>query len=208
MTRRSGVGDPDFERQADALVRRLEALSDRVLGAAEGPPAAIVTEMLEELSAAVEELEVSTEEIHGQNEALAEAKKQLDLESARYRELFELAPDGYLVTDIVGVILESNRAASELLGTPGHFLLQKPVIVFIDAADRLSVLNHLHDAVNGSHGQFVEFETRIAPPNHDSFPASVHLTVGGAADTGNPRVLWLVRDISRRMEAEQRAQRQ
>ena len=178
-----------------------------MLGATEGPPAAIVTEMLEELSAAVEELEVSTEEIHGQNEALAEAKKHLDVESARYRELFDLAPDGYLVTDIVGVILESNRAASELLGTPGHFLLQKPVIVFVDAADRLSVLNHLHDAVTVPTASSSNFETRIAPPNHDSFPASVHLTVGGAAEAGNPRVLWLVRDISRRTEASVRSAR-
>ena len=204
MTRPLSVGDPDFERQADALVRRLEALSDRVLGAGAGagPPAAIVTEMLEELSAAVEELEVSTEEIHGQNEALAEAKNQLDLETARYRELFDLAPDGYLVTDTVGVILESNRAASELLGTPGHFLVQKPVVVFVDAAGRRPVLNHLHDAVNGTYGQFVEFETSFAPPNHDPFPASVHLTVGGSAEVGTLRVLWLVRDVSRRMEAE------
>ena len=105
--------------------------------------------MLEELSAAVEELEVSTEEIHGQNEALAEAKKQLDVESARYRELFDLAPDGYLVTDTVGVILESNRAASDMLGSAGPLPAQKPVVVFVDAADRRLVLNHLHDAVTG-----------------------------------------------------------
>ena len=140
MTPPSGhAGDPDFERQADA---RSSAASgpclERVMGATGDPPSPFVAEMLEELSAAVEELEVSTEEIHGQNEALAEAKKQLDLESARYRELFDLAPDGYLVTDPVGVILESNRAASELLGTPGHFLSQKPMVVFVDAPTGVS----------------------------------------------------------------------
>ena len=206
MTVASGyAGDPDFERQADALIRRLEALSERVMGVSGDPPSPLVAEMLEELSAAVEELEVSTEEIHGQNEALAEAKKQLDMESARYRELFDLAPDGYLVTDTVGVILESNRAASELLGTPSHFLSRKPVVVFVDAADRRLVLDQLHDAVAGTHGPVLEFEARFAPPKHDSFPASVHLTVGGgsgAADPAGPRVRWLLRDISRRMAAE------
>ena len=199
------AGDPEFERQADALIRRLEALSERVMSTTGDPPSPIVGEMLEELSAAVEELEVSTEEIHSQNEALAEAKKQLDLESARYRELFDLAPDGYLVTDTVGVILESNRAASEMLGTPGHFLDQKPVVVFVDAADRRLVLSHLHDAVTGEHGPVVEFEARFSPPNHEAFPASVHLTVGGAAgaaDSAGPRVRWLLRDVSRRAEAE------
>ncbi len=199
------AGDLDFERQADALIRRLEALSERVMSAVGDPPSPLVAEMLEELSAAVEELEVSTEEIHGQNEALVEAKKQLDVESARYRELFDLAPDGYLVTDTVGVILESNRAASGLLGTPGHFLNQKPVVVFVDAADRRAVLDHLHDAVTGDHGPVVEFEAGFAPPNRDPFSASVHLTVGGAAgaaDPAGPRVRWLLRDVSRRMAAE------
>ncbi len=204
-TRQSGAGDLDFERQADALIRRLEDLSERVLDASGGPPSPLVAEMLEELSAAIEELEVSTEEIHSQNEALADAKRQLDVESARYRDLFDLAPDGYLVTDTVGVILESNRAASELLGTAGPFLQQKPIVVFVDAADRRLVLNHLHDAVTGQHGPVLEFEARFAPPNQDSFPASVHLTVGsaaGAAEPGGPRVRWLLRDIRRRMEAE------
>ncbi len=180
------VGDPGFERQADALIRRLEALSERVMSATGDPPSPLVAEMLEELSAAVEELEVSTEEIHGQNEALVEAKKQLDVESARYRELFDLAPDGYLVTDTVGVILESNRAASDLLGTPGHFLDQKPVVVFVDAADRRAVLDHLHDAVSGDHGPVIEFEAGFAPPNRDPFSASVHITVGGAAGAADP----------------------
>ena len=205
MSSSGHAGDSDLERQADALIRRLEALSERVMSATGDPPSPLVAEMLEELSAAVEELEVSTEEIHGQNEALVEAKKQLDVESARYRELFDLAPDGYLVTDSVGVILESNRAASELLGTPGHFLNQKPLVVFVDAADRRAVLDHLHDAVSGDHGPVVEFEAGFAPPNRDPFSASVHLTVGGAAgaaDPAGPRVRWLLRDVSRRMAAE------
>ena len=160
------------------------------------------TEVVQELSAAVEEFEVSAEEIHGQNEALAEAKRQLDLESARYRELFDLAPDGYLVTDTSGVILESNRAASDLLGSPGQFLAHKPVIVFVDATDRRQVLNQLHDAVTGPEGQVVEFEARFAPPDGAPFHAAVHLTVGGVANTAVPRVRWLVSDVSRRVEAE------
>ncbi len=34
----------------------------------------------------------------------------------RYRELYELAPDPYLVTDAAGVVQEANRAAAGLLG--------------------------------------------------------------------------------------------
>jgi PAS domain S-box-containing protein len=203
MTERSlHAGDPEFERQIDALSHRLADLTERVLGTGEGPPPPFVAEVLEELSTTIEELEVTAEEIHGQNEALAEAKKQLDVETGRYRELFDLAPDGYLVTDIAGIILESNRAACDLLGSPGPFLSKKPVVVFVDAADRRLVLDHLHDAVRGREGQVLEFEATFAPPDHAPFPASVHLTVGGTADAGTPRVRWLVCDVSRRVAAE------
>jgi PAS domain S-box-containing protein len=204
VTRASGrAGDSDFEGQVDALSRRLTELTDRILGATGSLPDPLVAEVVEELAAAVEEFEVSAQEIHAQNEALGEAKRLLDLESARYRELFDLAPDGYLVTDTAGVILESNRAASELLGSPDYFLSHKPVVVFVDAPDRRLVLNHLHDAVTGPEGQVVEFEARFAPPDGAPFNASVHLTVGGPTDQSAPHVRWLVSNVTRRVAAEQ-----
>lgn len=46
---------------------------------------------------------------------LDEARQLLDLERRRYRELFDLAPVGYLVTDLEGVVLEANLAAREVL---------------------------------------------------------------------------------------------
>ncbi len=197
------AANPDLEGQVDALSLRLTALTDRIVGATGSLPGPLVDEVVQELAAAVEEFEVSAQEIHAQNEALGEAKRQLDLESARYRELFDLAPDGYLVTDTSGVILESNRAASGLLGSPGHFLRQKPVVVFVDAADRRLVLDRLHDAVTGHEGQVTEFEARFSPPDGPPFHASVHLTVGGVTDRSAVHVRWLVSDVSRRVAAEQ-----
>ena len=194
--------DSDLERNVDALSRRLTALTDRVLEATGSLPPPLVSEVVQELSAAVEEFEVSAQEIQSQNEALVEAKRQLDLESARYRELFDLAPDGYLVTDTSGVILESNRAASDLLASPGDFLAHKPVVVFVDLPDRRKVLNQLHDAVTGPEGNVVQFEARFAPPDGAPFHAAVHLTVGGMANGAASHVRWLVSDVSRRVAAE------
>jgi PAS domain-containing protein len=36
----------------------------------------------------------------------------------QYQALFELAPDGYLVTNAAGVIHTANQAAARLLGMP------------------------------------------------------------------------------------------
>ncbi|HBY80229.1 MAG TPA: PAS domain-containing sensor histidine kinase, partial [Cyanobacteria bacterium UBA11148] len=49
------------------------------------------------------------EEVRLQNEELIVARQAIEAERQRYRELFEFAPDGYLVTDIYGLIQEANR---------------------------------------------------------------------------------------------------
>jgi hypothetical protein len=48
-------------------------------------------------------------------QALELEVEQLALERDRYADLFELAPDAYLVTDTYGTIMEANAAASRLL---------------------------------------------------------------------------------------------
>lgn len=62
-----------------------------------------------ELEAALEEIQVLWEELHNQSASLAD-------ERHRYAEFFEYAPEPYLVTEPLGEIRETNRAACELLG--------------------------------------------------------------------------------------------
>ncbi len=67
------------------------------------------------LQTAMEELSAAEEELREQNQALIEARAVIEKERRRYQDLFELAPDPYLVTDTHGVIQEGNRAAGLLL---------------------------------------------------------------------------------------------
>src|SRR5687767_4744220 len=60
-------------------------------------------ETLEDLKVALEELRVAQEELRHQNDELATAHLQLDRERQRYQELFEFAPNPYLVTDHLGI---------------------------------------------------------------------------------------------------------
>ena len=76
-----------------------------------------------ELEAALEEIQVLWEELHNQSAALADERQ-------RYSEFFEYAPEAYLVTEPLGEIRESNRAACELLGEQeealeGQLLLER-----------------------------------------------------------------------------------
>jgi PAS domain S-box-containing protein len=188
--------------RVDSVSEGIAALSGRVLDLAAERSDPALEELLGELTAAVRALSARTEEVSTLSEALEQTQEQLDAQASRYLELFELAPDGYLVTDANGVILESNRAASGLFGSPARFLYRKPVIVFVDAVDRRLVLNHLHDALTVSANRVVSFEAGFAPPNGRAFPASVHVTASRSYGSDAVHVRWLVRDDSTRVVAE------
>jgi PAS domain S-box-containing protein len=188
--------------RVDRMSEGIASLSGRMLDLAAERSDPALEELLGELTAAVRALSARTEEVSTLSEALEQTQEQLDAQATRYVELFELAPDGYLVTDTNGVILESNRAASGLFGSPARFLYRKPVIVFVDGAERRLVLNHLHDALTVSANRVVSFEADFAPPNGRAFPASVHVTASRSYGSDAVHVRWLIRDESTRVAAE------
>jgi PAS domain S-box-containing protein len=55
---------------------------------------------------------------------------------AYFRKLFELAPAAYVVTDADLVIQDANSAAVRLLRRPLDHLAGKPLVQFIDTAER------------------------------------------------------------------------
>jgi PAS domain-containing protein len=56
------------------------------------------------LESSLQELQVIEEELRNNNEMLLDAQKVLDAERQRYQDLFEFAPDGYVVTNKSGLI--------------------------------------------------------------------------------------------------------
>src|SRR4051794_20552135 len=103
------------------------------LTATDLPPSA---EMLEDLKVALEELRVAEEELRQQNEELALTHVELDLERQRFAALFDFAPDAYLVTDPVGIVIQANQSAARLLRVPSSFLPGKAFATYIANEDR------------------------------------------------------------------------
>src|SRR5262245_40982255 len=103
----------------------------RLRRASEIDPESCQLEVLENLSTALEELNAMAEEWRSQNDELRQAYDDVEQARRRYRELFELAPDPYLVTDHYGLILEANEAAGTMLQRRTKFLLGKPLLPFL-----------------------------------------------------------------------------
>src|SRR5687767_9483318 len=94
-------------KTAAQFMQELEALRHRILGLE--ATATRMSALPEALQTALEELHIAEQELLVQNEALLTAHQAAEQESQRYAALFELVPDGYLVTDAAGLLLEANH---------------------------------------------------------------------------------------------------
>jgi PAS domain S-box-containing protein len=157
-----------------------------------------VMQVNQELQQTLEELQVVEEELCQQNEELASAREALELERQRYQDLFEFAPDGYLVTDVHGVIQEANNAAATLLSVRPNYLIGKPLVLFVAEQDRHWFINQLRNFEDRQEG-----EVKLQPRDSKLFTASIKVT--SICNSQGQRVSWrwLFSDISKRKQSEE-----
>ena len=77
------------------------------------------------------ELRVHQIELEMQNEELRRAQADLEASRARYLELYELAPVGYVTLDASDIVTEANLTAARLFGVTKDRLVGKPLTDFI-----------------------------------------------------------------------------
>ncbi|MEH2084901.1 MAG: EAL domain-containing protein [Nostoc sp.] len=151
----------------------------------------MITEAFEKLNTAMEELLIASEE-------LELTRATVEKERQRYQDLFEFAPDGYLVTDTKGIIQEANHVAATLLGVQQKHLVSKPLILFIAQQNHQSFsfqINNLQEILN--------WEIHLQPLRGTPFPASVKASVVYDIQGKHLGWRWLLCNISERKQAEE-----
>jgi len=110
--------------------------------------------LLEELRVHQVELELQNDQLRSverdlaqQNDHLRSVERELELSRARYQELFELAPFGYVSLDAGGVIGHANRAANGVLAAAQGQLIRRSLSEFTDGRDLRVLRAHLRAAV-------------------------------------------------------------
>jgi PAS domain S-box-containing protein len=180
-----------FAHETEILRQRIAALEQQGPEPPQQP--SVIAGAAEALAVALEELRAANEELQQQNEDLAAANR-------RYQELFSLAPDAYLVTDVHGTIQEANGAASHLLKIRADYLVGKPLKVFMAGEEVGAFLAQLPKLRQGQRVQ--EWEVRLQPREGASFPAEFSIAPARGADGRVIGMRWLLRDISARKQAE------
>ena len=186
------------------LVERLDGQIHDQLKQSTLPPEQLqeyLLTLIEETRVSLEELRLADEEIHIQTEQLAEANSALAAERTRYHHLFEAAPVGYLITSRDGTIQEANHTAEQMLNVSRQHLAGKPLLDFIEAADRRAFRQNLLDVA--STRKLRRWETHYQPRNGEARDLAV---IAAPMDTGTSFVRdcirWLLTDVTDQKLAE------
>jgi len=127
------TGQDHQPTDAAELRRRAEAIARERAARAPEDPAALSPE---ETRRMLHELEVHQIELEMQNEELRAAQVELDVSRARYFDLYDLAPVGYLVVSEAGLVQEANLTVATLLGMTRGALVGQPLSRFILPQDQ------------------------------------------------------------------------
>lgn len=149
------------------------------------------------------ELRVHQIELELQNEELRAAHDELEAVKARYYDLYNLAPVGYVTISEPGLILEANLAAAALLGTDRDALVAQPLVRFIHKADQDAY--HLYHRQVFKTGTPLERELRLV--RADGGYSWAYLASSMAReDKAKPVCRMVISDISRRKQVEEQLQ--
>lgn len=144
-----------------------------------------------DLMETLEELQIVEEELRQQNEELAIARETTQLEHRRYQDLFDLAPDAYLVTDVSGIIKEANYVSAALLSVRQNYLIGKPFILFVAEPDHQTVMAKLANLQQVQDG-----EVHLKSQGGTVFLASIKMVAMYDSQGQQVGWRWLLQDIS------------
>jgi PAS domain S-box-containing protein len=167
MFRKKTGSRPDAAQESSKRVREFAEHVRRFSAARESRRADTLAEpeprheLVAHLEAAEIELRVAAEQLEEQNGELERLNFALADQVRRYRDLFDNAPDAYLVTSPHGIIREANAAAGTLLGVPARFLGERSLLHFVarrDTRDFRAALKQL-----GAQPDSVALRVRMRP---------------------------------------------
>jgi len=193
MTPRNGA--PDNQVTLEQFAQEIASARKRIaplLGSTTASPSETSLTPVTEIALMLEELNVAEEEMRQQADELVMTRDQVESERARYIDLFDEAPDAYLVTDDAGVVREANRAAERMLQIDRSRLRGKPLAAMVDEEFRRAFRLML-DLRCGAPDE-IEFDTTIRPRKGAPIDVAVRIRRGGPP--ARPELRWSIRDVT------------
>ncbi|MEI6175449.1 MAG: PAS domain S-box protein [Verrucomicrobiota bacterium] len=179
----------DLRRQAEELFQKIALASPKIL---ESKTPEAYNSILHELRVHQIQLEMQNEELHRTQEELAASQ-------ARFFDLYELAPVGYVTVNEPGLIQQINLSAAALLGLPKRPPIHQPITHVIFHEDQNTFDQARMKLLET--GEIQTCDLRMA--RDDGMPVWVHVTLTTARDAaGAPEFRLAFSDITERKRTE------
>jgi PAS domain S-box-containing protein len=119
----------------------------------------------------------------------------------RAQEWFDFAADGYLLTNMHGVIHEANYAAARVLGARKEFLRDKPLGLFMTEKSHAAFYERLTRLATQTDVE--QWETCLSSLSGKTRQIMLKVTV--QADEGGVKLRWVLHDITDLREAQRQS---
>jgi diguanylate cyclase (GGDEF)-like protein/PAS domain S-box-containing protein len=146
--------------------------------------------------------------VQGPRHRLIETGLAVEEERQRYRELFDTAPDGLLLVDPAGIVIEANPAAATMFGWSGGGLIGRPVEALVPRHLRANHEQARAHFMAAPRSREMGAGGSLMAQRHDGavFPVEVALV---PQEFGRRRAtLCIVRDVTQRRQLEESLMRQ
>lgn len=154
----------------------------------------------EEINSIVHELKVYQIELEMQNDELRKTQLELEHIKAKYFDIYDLAPEGYLIVSEKGLILESNLTAAAMFGESRVTLAKKRITKYIVKEDQDTYYAYRKDLFESM--QPLECELRMVTADATVFWG--HMKSSIVSEGGVHTCRMVISDISTRKTAEQK----
>jgi PAS domain S-box-containing protein len=161
------------------------------------------------LHATLEELRVTEERLLQENQRLSDALLAVEAERKRYADLFDLAPNGYLVTNEAGTILEANKAMGLMLGLDVASIANEPITMLLPVDERPAFREFLlkvrSEAAALDHPTV--WQKDISMGFKTNTPVQARCSISSAEGSSDNVIRWSFRDLTEHKRAEEAIKR-
>jgi PAS domain-containing protein len=173
-----------LQLQLTSALQRFVSLQRRVEADHEQPK--LLGRVIEELEKALEEVRVAQDQLVENRLQMERLQGELARQYDKYWQLFDEMPQPYVITKPDSVILEVNKAASELFNVSQRFLVGKTLSVFV-CEDRVRFLSETTRALTA--GEPLELAIRIRPRERAPLDIAAKVSGDGAS------LRWVLRPL-------------
>jgi len=150
----------------------------------------------EELESALGQIQAADALRQAQHDEWQNRYAEIELECQRYKDLFEHAPTGYLVTSLDGAIRQANPAAAQLLQSNTRFLVGRSLALFVPDGQRRAFRHNIERLAQADESQ--DWETSLQSWKGELFDANLTVGVLRGASGRHVALYWLIRERSER----------